>query len=212
MGIHAYLKSLTKLERIYRCPGEFKFEEHNVAAHSFKVAQYAQLLGTVEEMHGVKIDWKSLYEKALNHDYSEIFIGDIKTPVKYASPELREMLAQVEEGMTKKFVHAEFPEELREIYLEKLKEGKDDTVEGKILSVADKMDQIYEAFAEIQKGNTEPVFMKMYKYSLMGIKEIDLNCVDYFFDHILDEMLKDSTNTPVDIHKLTANILENSTE
>ncbi len=34
-------------------------------------------------------------KKALNHDYTERFIGDIKTPVKYATtPELRSMLAR----------------------------------------------------------------------------------------------------------------------
>ncbi|MEB1809764.1 MAG: HD domain-containing protein [Bacillaceae bacterium] len=208
MGIHNYFKSLTKLERIVRCPGEFKFEEHTVASHSFKVAQYAQFLGTIEAQHGVEINWKVLYEKALNHDYAEIFIGDIKTPVKYASSELREMLAHVEEGMTKKFVEAEFPMDLRDIYLEKLKEGKDETVEGKVLAVADKIDQVYEAFTEIQKGNTEPVFVKMYKYSLIAIKDIDLHCVKYFFDNILAEMLDDSLNTVVDIRKLTEEILK----
>lgn len=74
---------------INRAPGYFKFEEHNVAAHSFKVTQAAQMLGDIEEQAGNEIDWRSLYEKALNHDYTERFIGDIKTPVKYATPELR---------------------------------------------------------------------------------------------------------------------------
>ncbi|MFA9558301.1 YfbR-like 5'-deoxynucleotidase [Evansella sp. AB-rgal1] len=207
MGIHTYLQSLSKLERIHRAPGEFKFEEHNVAAHSFKVAQYAQLLATVEEQSGTKIDWKSLYEKALNHDYSEIFIGDIKTPVKYATPELREMLAQVEEGMTKKFIEAEFPDELLPIYLEKLKEGKDETVEGRILAVADKMDQVYEAFNEIEKGNTERVYREMYEEALLSIQKINLHCVSYFFNHILAEMLEDDTETTEGIRIITDKIL-----
>lgn len=34
MGIHKYFRSLNELERIIRCPGKFKFEEHSVAAHS----------------------------------------------------------------------------------------------------------------------------------------------------------------------------------
>ncbi len=45
MGMHEYLKSLSDLEMINRAPGYFKFEEHNVAAHSFKVTQAAQMLG-----------------------------------------------------------------------------------------------------------------------------------------------------------------------
>ena len=100
MGMHEYLKSLSDLEMINRAPGYFKFEEHNVAAHSFKVTQAAQMLGDIEEQAGNEIDWRSLYEKALNHDYTERFIGDIKTPVKYATPELRSMLARVDKSLT----------------------------------------------------------------------------------------------------------------
>lgn len=207
MGVHTYFKSLSKLERMHRCPGEFLFEQHNVASHSFKVAQYCQFLGEVESQHGTTIDWKLLYEKALNHDYPEIFIGDIKTPVKYASPELREMIAKVEEGMTKAFVEAEFPEEFKAIYHEKLKEGKDETVEGLILTVADKLDQLYESFEEIQRGNTDEVFITIYRNALTLIKEIPLYCVEYFLKTVLTEMMDEKLNSTVDIKQITEEVL-----
>ncbi|WP_050616505.1 HD domain-containing protein [Bacillus testis] len=203
MGIHTYFKSLTKLERIERCPGEFMFERHTVASHSFKVAQYAQFLGTVEEQSGTPIDWKSLYEKAINHDYPEIFIGDIKTPVKYWTPELREMLSTVEEGMTAKFIDTEFPEEYKDIYRDKLKEGKDATVEGQILSAADKIDLIYEAFTEIQRGNAEPVFLDMYHDALIVLKHIKLHSVSYFINEVLPELMDEDIMSTIDIRKIT---------
>ena len=137
MGMHEYLKSLSDLEMINRAPGYFKFEEHNVAAHSFKVTQAAQMLGDIEEQAGNEIDWRSLYEKALNHDYTERFIGDIKTPVKYATPELRSMLARVDKSLTENFIQSEIPAEFRAAYERRFAEGKDDTLEGKILAVAD---------------------------------------------------------------------------
>ena len=56
----------------------FKYTEHTVVAHSYRVASIAQVLGDIEELEGVAVDWKMLYEKALNHDYTERFIGDIK--------------------------------------------------------------------------------------------------------------------------------------
>ena len=105
--------SLNDLERIIRCPGRFKFEEHNVATHSWKVSQYAMFFATLEEMHGATVDWKSLYEKTINHDFAEVFIGDIKTPVKHASPELKQMLAHVEEKMMEKFIINEIPQNFR---------------------------------------------------------------------------------------------------
>ena len=109
MGMHQYFKRLSDLEKLIRLPGKFKYFEHNVAAHSFKVTKIAQYMATVEEYHGNKIDWKSLYEKSLNHDFAEVFTGDIKTPVKYASKELKHLFSQVEEEMVDTFIKEEIP-------------------------------------------------------------------------------------------------------
>lgn len=207
MGIHAFFKSLNELERIFRAPGKFKFEEHNISSHSFKVAQYAQFLGTVEELNGADINWKSLYEKALNHDYAEVFIGDIKTPVKYASMELRKLLLDVEEEMTKKFIDKELPDKFKSLYREKLKEGKDGTIEGRILQVADKMDQVYEAYQEIQRGNTESGFETMYKDALNVIQHVQLHCVTYFLNIILPDMLSECQSSTIDLKAITNEVL-----
>ncbi|MFF2532507.1 HD domain-containing protein [Brevibacillus sp. NPDC058079] len=207
MGIHAFFRSFNDLERIERAPGKFKYESHNVAAHSWKVSQYVQFLATVEEQNGTMINWKKLYEKTTNHDYSEIFIGDIKTPVKYASPELRAMLQHVEEQMTKKFIDKNIPEEFKAIFHERLGEGKDDSIEGQILAVADKLDQIYEAFAELQKGNTEKEFVRMYRDALRAIKDINLKCVEYFLNEILPDMIEEEMMSSVDIKQITEEAL-----
>lgn len=211
MGIHQYFKSLSDLEKLYRCPGKFKFQDHSVASHSFKVTKIAQFFGTVEEEAGNKVDWKSLYEKALNHDYNELFTGDIKTPVKYASKELRDLFSQVEEQMSKKFVLREFPEEFQSIYLERFKEGKDDTLEGKILSVADKVDLLYESFGEIQKGNPESLFQEIYEESLMTILEFkEMVSVQYFLKEILPDMLNEKNIEHSELNSITNKIIKAS--
>ncbi|HBV22978.1 MAG TPA: hydrolase [Jeotgalicoccus sp.] len=208
MGVHQYFKSLNDLEKLVRCPGKFKYQEHNVAAHSFKVTKIAQYLGTVEEHKGNEIDWRSLYEKALNHDYPEIFTGDIKTPVKYASLELNTLFMEVEETMTTKFIETEFPPEYQQIYKERLREGKDSTLEGQILSVADKIDLLYESFGEIQKRNPEPLFFEIYEESLATIKRFDhLVCVQDFLENILTEMLSERFIPKDELFEITNSIL-----
>lgn len=210
MGMHEYFKSLSDLEKIYRCPGKFKYEEHSVAAHSFKVTKIAQFLGTVEEQHGNEINWKSLYEKALNHDYAEIFIGDIKTPVKYADPDLRDRLANVEESMTHHFIEQEIPEDYQKIYHERLKEGKDDTIEGKILSVSDKLDLLYESFGEIQKGNPENLFTEIYQESLDTILDFkDMQSVRYILSEVLPDLLSGEFTNQAQLEKISETILKN---
>ena len=161
MGVHQYFKRLSDLEKLIRLPGKFKYFEHNVAAHSFKVTKIAQYLATVEEHHGNEIDWKSVYDKALNHDFAEVFTGDIKTPVKYASRDLKKLFSQVEEEMVDNFIREEFPEEYQDVYRERLQEGKDDSLEGQILAVADKIDLLYETFGEIQKRNPDSLFFEI---------------------------------------------------
>ncbi|MDY8092700.1 YfbR-like 5'-deoxynucleotidase [Paenibacillus polymyxa] len=207
MGIHTYFRSLNELERIIRCPGKFKFEEHSVSAHSWKVVQYAKTLADIEERNGVRIDWKKLYEITSSHDYGEIFIGDIKTPVKHSSKELRLLIQQVEEGMIEYFIEENIPEDFKAIFRKQLREGKDDSVEGLILEVADKMDQVYEAFAELQRGNTEKEFIVMYRNALVKIKNIQLHCVEYFLGNILPDMVKEETPLSIDIKKITEEAL-----
>ncbi|AVK61971.1 hydrolase [Lactobacillus sp. CBA3605] len=213
MGMHQYLQSLSNLETIQRAPGFFKYQNHSVAAHSFKVAEIAQFLGDVEANAGQEVDWRALYEKALNHDYNERFIGDIKTPVKYATKTLREMLADVEHKLSQNFIQNEIPAEFQVAYSRRLSEGKDATLEGQILSVADKIDLLYESFGEIQKGNPESVFTAIYQESLKTIVAFkQLASVQYFLQAVLPEMLAESFTNQEKMQALTQQILGATTQ
>lgn len=208
IGIHTFFTSLNDLERIIRAPGRFKFEEHNVAAHSWKVSQYAMFFATIEEMQGANVNWKSLYEKTINHDFAEVFIGDIKTPVKHASPKLKEMLTVVEEKMMEKFIEEEIPPQFQAVFFDRMKEGKDSTLEGRLLEFADKLDQFYEAFAELKRGNTDKEFIIMYQNAVAKLLELPLpNSVHYFRHEILKDAMAEDTQ--IDIVTLTEEILKN---
>lgn len=206
IGIHKFFTSLNDLERIFRAPGRFKFEEHNVAAHSWKVSQYAMFFGTLEEMHGAKVDWKSLYEKTINHDFAEVFIGDIKTPVKHASVELKQMLAHVEEKMMEKFIREEIPPDFQDVFFNRMKKGKVATIQGCLLEFADKLDQFYESFAELKRGNTDKEFVIMYQQALQKLLQMPLEVsVKYFRDEILIDVMREETQ--INIAALTNEIL-----
>ena len=204
MGMHQFIQGLSNLETLRRAPGFFKYQEHSVAAHSFKVAEIAQMLGDVEELAGNKVNWQMLYEKSLNHDYTERFIGDIKTPVKYATPTLRHMLADVEATMTENFIKNEIPRDFQDRYRRRLSEGKDETLEGQILSVADKIDLLYAGFCEIEKGNPEQVFLDIYSESLSTILQFrNRPSVRYFLEEVLPDMLDEKFASRDQLAKLT---------
>ncbi|MDQ0173370.1 hypothetical protein J2T19_004863 [Paenibacillus tundrae] len=69
------------------------------------------------------------------------------------------------------------------------------------------MDQVYEAFAELQRGNTEKEFIVMYRYALIKIKNIDLHCVHYSLYHILPDIIQEGIRSPIDIRKITEEAL-----
>jgi len=206
IGIHQFFTSLNDLERIIRCPGRFKFVEPNVAGHCLTASQHPMFFATLEEMNGATVNWKALYEKTINHDFAEVFIGDIKTPVKHASPELKQMLAHVEEKMMEKFIINEIPQEFQAVFFERMKEGKDSTLEGRLLEFSDKLDQFYEAFAELKRGNTDKEFVYMYQSALSKLLAIPLEAtVHYFRTEILKDAVKEKTH--IDIQALTNEVL-----
>ena len=207
--LHKHLRNLNNLSRIERCPGMFAFERQSVSEHSFKVMQYAQFFGNLEAMNGATIDFKLLYEKVLNHDVPEILIGDIPTPVKYKTPEMRQMVAEIEEMMVAEYVEDIIPTEFKELSLQWLGEGKDDSIEGNILKFADKLDQVYEAFEELQKGNTNYLYVKMYKNAviyLLTLEDILPNTVRYFKEDILEGIKKEQV-TVCNLREITDEIL-----
>ncbi len=59
-------QGLNNLETLRRAPGFFKYAEHSVAVHSFKVAAIAQMLGDIEEHAGNIVNWQRLLENEQN--------------------------------------------------------------------------------------------------------------------------------------------------
>ncbi|MDN6205147.1 MAG: HD domain-containing protein, partial [Staphylococcus simulans] len=139
---------------------------------------------------------------------AEVFTGDIKTPVKYASRDLKKLFSQVEEEMVDNFIREEFPEEYQDVYRERLQEGKDDSLEGQILAVADKIDLLYETFGEIQKRNPDSLFFEIYEMSLETIMQFDhLVSVQDFIENVIPEMLTENFIPRSELRELTMSIL-----
>lgn len=65
--------------------------------------------------------------------------------------------------MVDTFIKEEIPEQYQNVYRERLQEGKDDSLEGQILSVEDKIDLLYETFGEIQNVIRSLYFSKFMK-------------------------------------------------
>ena len=179
-----------KLNNIGRWANEFLHQRSSVAEHSFSVAQIAQLLGVLEESHGLEINWQRLYRKALNHDIPEAVMGDVISTTKNSNPEVKKALSLVEESLVEVNILNYIEEPFKTIYKEIIFDGKDETIEGKILSAADNIDALMECIQEIKLCNREP-FLEKYGYILDKIKSIDLYSSSYFVKNILPYIIND---------------------
>lgn len=190
-GLANFLLYSKKLANIKRWNAEFLYKKASVAEHCFYVAQIAQLLGFIEEKDGATIDWAKLYRKALNHDIKESCTGDILHNTKHKKPEVNNALKIIETELSQEYILNKIHNEYyRNKIFDIINEDKDDTLEGKLLAVADILDAMLECLFEIKLGNTVP-FQDKYDYleGMLWSREFNnLKSVTVFIDNILPEI------------------------
>ena len=72
-------------------------ETENIQEHSLEVAMVAHNLAALKnEYFGGNVDINKVAVIAMYHEVSEIFTGDMPTPIKYFDPKLRELYGEVE--------------------------------------------------------------------------------------------------------------------
>jgi putative hydrolase of HD superfamily len=189
MSFSDYLLSIKKLNNIGRWASDFMHRRASVAEHSFSVVQIAQLLGIIEEKEGNAVDWAKLYKKALNHDVSEAFTGDILSHVKHRTEKMKHMVEEIEVLIAEDMVLSSFDNDYRATFKDILFDGKDSSLEGRILKYADNIDALLECLFEKNLGNRYP-FEKKYQEILDKLTSSELVSVKTFVHEVLPELEK----------------------
>ncbi len=190
MSLYNYLLTVRKLNNMGRWSTDFMHQRTTVSEHSFFVAQVGQMMAIIEEQNGNTIDWNKLFKKLLNHDVVEALTGDIISTVKHKNEQLRDMLSLLEKEIAEEKLLVSMEEPYKAIYRDILLDGKDDTIEGKILRCADHFDAIMECIGEVRLNNLVP-FVDKYHSILEKLLESDLVSARYIIDTILPEIIKD---------------------
>ncbi len=153
----------------------------NVQEHSHMVAVIAHSLAVIrQEIFGVPCNADRAASAALFHDASEIFTGDMPTPIKYFNPEIMTAYKQVEAVASEKLVST-LPKELQKPYKELLLENDEDI--EKIVKAADKLSAYIKCIEELKSGSDE--FKQAASQTLEKIKALDMPEVDYFVKHFI---------------------------
>ena len=160
----------------------------NIQEHSHMVAVFAHALGVIRrDVFGRPCDPNAVAAVALFHDSSEILTGDLPTPIKYHSAEIRDAYKQVEDLACHQLLNT-LPTELRPAY-EELLIGETQAELHDLVKAADKLSAYVKCIEERKAGNNE--FLSAEKQSRRALEESGLPEVDYFLTHFIPAFEKD---------------------
>lgn len=179
-SFYAYLSRMRYISRwgLMRnsCP-------ENIQEHSHMVAVLAHALALISrEVYGnTAISPELCATVALFHDASEIITGDLPTPVKYYSPEIRAAYQKVEDVAADQLLGM-LPSELRDCYSPLLKDVPEDV--EKMVKAADKLSAHIKCLEELKASNHE--FILAARQTRQALDEMEMPEVRYFIEHFLD--------------------------
>ena len=154
----------------------------NIQEHSHMVAVLAHALGVIRrDVFHVPCNPDEAATVALFHDSSEILTGDLPTPIKYHSNEIRDAYKEVEALACHKLLDT-LPEELRGAY-EPLLAGETEERVHDLVKAADKLSAYIKRIEERKAGNNAILSAEAQTRKLL--EESHMPEVDYFLEHFI---------------------------
>jgi 5'-deoxynucleotidase len=200
----AYLYRLRYIERWSLMRNTVR---ENVAEHSYHVAILTHLLCNIaQEIFGREVAVDRAVSIALFHDVTEVFTGDIPTPVKHHNPDILSSFRQIERMAGDK-LHGMVPKELQAVYkplltypnrtVEPNNDSKPSAIDAydeetselrRYVKAADLLDAYIKCMTELSAGNRE--FGPAKKQIEQSIAKLDMPEVNYFLTHLAPSLEK----------------------
>ncbi len=182
----AYLYRLRYIERWSLMRNVLK---ENVAEHSFHVAILTHVLCSIaNEVYGKQIPTDRVVSMALFHDATEVFTGDIPTPVKHHNQKILANFREIEHMAAERLLDM-IPEPLRSVYTPLIDTKTEaDADLKKYVKAADTLDAYLKCVTELSAGNREFAIAK--KQIEQAIEEMDMPEMKYFLEHLAPSLEK----------------------
>ena len=188
---YSFFAYLSRLKLISRWSLMRNTQPENDAEHSLQVAMIAHAIAIIgRDRYGREVNPEHVLSLAVYHDATEVMTGDLPTPVKYHSEELRSAYHRLEDLSADRLL-ALLPADLIPAFSPYLKQEKN--YERDLVKAADRISAYIKCMEEKRAGNRE------FDYAAETIREsveaIELPEVKDFlrdflpaFDKTLDEL------------------------
>lgn len=145
---------LSRLSLIRRWGLMHPSSPENDAEHSLQAAFIAHGIAIIaREQFGADINPEHVTVLAVYHDASEVFTGDMPTPVKYSNPIIRDAYHEMEYNACRRLQQT-LPENLQQAWSPYLF-ADESTREWQIVKAADKISAWSHCLEELKLGNRE---------------------------------------------------------
>ena len=154
-------------------------ETENIQEHSLEVAMVAHNLAALKnEYFGGNLDVDKVAVIAMYHEVSEIFTGDMPTPIKYFDPKLRSLYGEVETLAQEKMLST-LPKRLQAVYKPYIVDAET-LPEWPIVKAADTLSAYMKCVNELHAGNDE--FKEAHDTILAKLESLNMPEVDMFIE------------------------------
>lgn len=179
-----FFAMLSRMKYINRWGLMRNTQSENIAEHSLETAYIAHALAVIREKRfGVPCDAERAALLAMFHDCTEIITGDMPTPIKYHSPEIRRAYREVE-ALAAGNLLSLLPEDLRPAYEPIFdEEREEDAALRPLIKAADKLSAIIKCIEERKTGNRE--FMAAEEGLRRAVADMELSEAQVFMEEFL---------------------------
>ena len=190
-GESSFFAIISRMKYIDRWALMRNTHSENLSEHSLDTAIIAHALAVIRNRRfGGNINPERAALLAIFHDVPEVITGDMPTPVKYFSSEIRRAYAGVESAAENRLLSL-LPEDMRDEYIPLITHEGEDAQLLKIVKCADKLSALIKCIEEEKAYNKEfsaakaatcaefnPSFVAE-KHSILRLSD-GLKCINYF--------------------------------
>jgi len=194
---NTFIPLIFRLKYINRWGLKFNTQNENVMQHTAECAFIAHFLAIIGNRYfGKAYNVDKLAVCAMYHDATEVYTGDLPTPIKYFNDDMEKIYKQIEHAASVKILE-HLPSDLQADYAAYLDSTDLTDDERHILKISDLLCAYIKCIHEINTGNIE--FRLAHEEIRRRIDSIQSQELKYFLDNCLaafSQPLDDLRATP----------------